>query len=90
MIIRSILAGSVIALGLATAVMAASQSSGSFVCRAWNSSKNTPAVTHCMTWGRDNEARMQTAPCDPASMSSEAMRVRCAELSGAAGRAANS
>lgn len=78
---RQFLAGSAIALGLATGSAASAHGVGGFICQTFNMAKNTPPTTHCVTWTREGKAMMQSAPCDPAKMSAAEMRERCAELS---------
>jgi hypothetical protein len=79
----SALAAAAAALSLTfstSAALAASNAHNWFKCEAYAPSKASPMLTHCVTWTRDANGRMQ-AHCDPAKMSDAAMRARCAEMS---------
>lgn len=75
-------------VALAGSAAVAAQSAGAYVCQTWNPSKNSPAVTHCVTWSKEAAARMHAAPCDPKTMTDAQMRARCAELTAEAERSA--
>ena len=85
---HNLLAGSVAALGLtlaASGAFAASKADSWFACQTWAPTKaSSTLMTNCATWTRDAAARMRGAPCDPAKMSAQAMRERCAEFSSSA------
>lgn len=83
MTIRTVLAASAAMLSLSIATAAAAHGVGGFMCQTFNMSKNTPPMTHCVTWTREAAKRMREAPCDPSKMSVEEMRRRCAEMSAA-------
>ena len=79
------------AAGVATALftllagsVAMAAHSGSFVCRTWNTSKNTPPAAHCITWTHEAAARMSAANCDPSKTGEAAMRAQCAGMMGEA------
>jgi hypothetical protein len=79
------------AAGVATALLtllagsaAMAAHSGSFVCRTWNLSKNTPPATRCITWTNDAAARLRAANCDPSKKGDAAMRAQCAGMVGEA------
>ena len=81
---RSFMALSALALGLsitASTALAASKADGWFTCQTWTPAKASPPMTHCVTWTKTAAARMRAAECDPAKMSTQAMREPCAELS---------
>lgn len=84
MTMRTMLAASALTLGLTVATAAAAHGMGGFMCQTFNMSKNTPPTTHCVTWAKEAAKRMREAPCDPAKMSADEMRRRCAEMSAAA------
>jgi hypothetical protein len=67
---------------IAVAAHAASLRPDAYVCRAWNLTKMSPPVTHCITWTQEGAAHMRAANCDPAMMGDEAMRAQCAALMG--------
>ena len=81
MTMRTLLAVGALALGLSVATAAAAHGVGGLICQTFNMAKNTPPTTHCVTWTKAARALMRAAPCDPAKMSAQAMRGRCAELS---------
>ncbi|MFC3070454.1 hypothetical protein [Phenylobacterium soli] len=90
---RRLLAGSAVALGLtfaASAAFAASKADSWFTCQTWTPAKAAPPTTHCVTWTKSAAARLRAADCDPAKMSLQAMRERCAELSTSAQSGATS
>jgi hypothetical protein len=84
---RRLLTISAIALGLSAAASAVfAHGLGGYVCQTWNSSKNTPAITHCVTWNRDATDRMRSNGCDPSKMANDAMRALCSQMSDGSNR----
>jgi hypothetical protein len=68
---------------IAVAAHAASLRPDAYVCKAWNPTKMSPPVTHCITWAQGGAARMRAANCDPSMFGDAAMRAQCAALMGA-------
>ena len=62
-------------LGTSVAVAASAAA-----CQAWNPSKVSPPVTHCLTWSQEAATRMRASGCDPAMMGDAAMRAQCAAM----------
>lgn len=74
-------AGTLLLTLTGSAALAASKADNWFVCQTFTMAKNTPPVTHCVTWTRLAAERMRTADCDPAKMTEAQMRAKCAQLS---------
>lgn len=53
---------------------------GDYMCETFSPAKNARPVTHCVTWNRQDAARLRAAPCDPKMMSDAAMREKCADM----------
>jgi hypothetical protein len=67
-------------VALAGSAAFAAHGAGLYLCQTWSPAKAGPPVTHCVTWTREAAARMRAAACDPANMTSAAMRAQCSTL----------